>query len=137
MKQIVETVKRPCYAAVFPWSRNDNGEMDGHVRTAQEMLALATRQPGFLGLETTRGKRGPNMVISYWKDLAAIDAWRAKGDDTVAHRKGRDAWYGFSNLRVARVRRLALGTRSRQAVRKISAVGWSKIAALLLLWHVS
>ena len=137
MNQIVESVKTPCYAAVIPWSRNDNGELDGHVRTAQEMLTLATRQPGFLGLETTRGKRGPSMVISYWKDLADIDAWRAKGDDTVAHRKGRDAWYGFSNMRVARVGRMALGARSRRAVRRFSGDAWSKIAALLLLWHVS
>jgi heme-degrading monooxygenase HmoA len=136
MKRFAETLETPRYAAVFPWSRNDNGELDGRVRAAQEMMALASRQPGCLGVETARGSKGPSMVISYWRDLDAFDAWRAKGDDAAARRRGRDAWCDLSGFRVSRVKP-PLGQGGLRSLRRLSGAGWDRLATLLALWHLS
>ena len=74
------------------------GGMDGRVRAAREMAAVATRQPGFVGLETE--KRGGHVValILHWITREAVDAWRAKIYDSALQRYGTDAWSTFVEM---------------------------------------
>jgi heme-degrading monooxygenase HmoA len=46
------TPEPPYYAVIFTSVRNDGDQ--GYDEAAQQMLELASRQPGFLGFETAR-----------------------------------------------------------------------------------
>ena len=52
---------------------------------------------------TAQGALG--VTISYWRDLAAIDAWKGRLDHVEAQRLGRDRWYRSYRVRIARVER--------------------------------
>jgi hypothetical protein len=52
------------------------------------MVTLATRQMGFLGLETAQDKKGKQVTVSYWKDVDAIEQWINVGDNKINDRFG-------------------------------------------------
>ena len=66
---------------------------------------LAQQQPGFLGMESTRGADGLGITVAYWESEAAILAWRQHAEHTAAREQGRRDWYDHFELRVARVER--------------------------------
>src|SRR3546814_11032024 len=63
------------YAVVFSSLRRD-GDDDGYAAAADRMVELAREQPGFLGVESTRGADGFGITVSYWESEEAIRAWR-------------------------------------------------------------
>lgn len=91
------------YAVVFTSARTEGD--DGYAQTSEEMVALASAQPGFLGVESARGEDGLGITVSYWRDEGAIRAWRAHADHLVAQRAGRQRWYRAYKIRVCRVER--------------------------------
>lgn len=91
------------YAVIFT-SERTSGD-DGYAQTAEEMVTLAAAQPGYLGVESVRGEDGLGITVSYWRDEAAIRAWRAHADHLVAQRAGRERWYRAYRIRVCRVER--------------------------------
>jgi heme-degrading monooxygenase HmoA len=91
------------YAVIF--TSDLRGSDPEYAEMAQRMLALASDRPGFLGFETARGKDGPGISVSYWRDLSAIAAWRRDSEHSVAQRLGREKWYSWYRVRVARVER--------------------------------
>jgi heme-degrading monooxygenase HmoA len=72
---------------------------------ADRMVELAAQQPGYLGVETTRGADGLGITVSYWKDEASIKAWKANAQHQVAQETGKKIWYADYMLRVAKVER--------------------------------
>ncbi len=87
MGSLAENLTPPYYAAVLNETRD--GLKDGdHIAPADEMVTLATRQPGFLGLETAKDKKGAPITVSYWRDIEAIEGWMEAGDDSIHHRFG-------------------------------------------------
>ena len=70
---------------------------------AEEMLALASEQPGFLGFESARNDIG--LSVSYWQDLDAIKAWREHSYHIIAQNKGKNFWYEHYHVRIAKVER--------------------------------
>lgn len=91
------------YAVVFT-SQRTSGD-DGYAQTADEMVALAASQPGYLGVESARGEDGLGITVSYWRDEASILRWREHADHLVAQRAGRQRWYRAYRVRVCRVER--------------------------------
>jgi heme-degrading monooxygenase HmoA len=98
------TPKPPYYAVIFTSQRNAEGT-EAYAETADRMAELATRQPGYLGVETTRDAEGFGITVSYWRDEASILAWRNQVEHAVARKLGRTEWYAKFELRVARVER--------------------------------
>ena len=47
---------------------------NGYSEMAEQMVELAKKQCGFLGVESARNELG--ITVSYWKDLKAIKAWK-------------------------------------------------------------
>lgn len=94
----------PCYAVIFSSQRNAE-DAAGYEATAGRMVALATQQPGFLGVESARGADGFGITVSYWASEEAIAAWRRHAEHTLAREQGRTGWYEAFQLRVARVER--------------------------------
>jgi heme-degrading monooxygenase HmoA len=98
------TREPPYWAVIFSSDRTAE-DPAGYAYTADEMVALASSQPGFLGVETARGPDGFGITVSYWESLEAIAEWRQHVDHQAAQSLGREKWYRAYKLRVARVER--------------------------------
>lgn len=98
---IANTPAPPYYAVIFSALQAD--DLEGYGEMAEAMVRLAFQQPGFLGVEHARD--GLGITISYWKDEAAIAAWKANTDHQLAQKLGREKWYSRMAIRVAKVER--------------------------------
>ncbi|WP_110649743.1 antibiotic biosynthesis monooxygenase family protein [Salinicola peritrichatus] len=101
MSVLAKTPKPPYYSVIF--TSLLSGDNEGYAAMATRMLALAERQPGFLGVESAREALG--ITISYWTDLEAIRAWKQDIEHQQAQRLGRERWYSAYRTRIARVER--------------------------------
>ena len=100
-KMIAQTPPPPYYAVIFTSVRTPGD--NGYAEMAQQMVALAQQQDGFLGMESAREDIG--ITVSYWKDLASIEKWRNHIDHTIARNRGRSTWYSGFKTRIAFVER--------------------------------
>ena len=98
-----QTPEPPYYAVIFT-SQRTAGER-GYGVVADRMLELAAQQPGFLGVETTRGADGFGITVSYWTTLEAISAWKAQTEHQAAQDAGQRLWYTQYQLRISLVQR--------------------------------
>ena len=98
---IANTPKPPYYAVIFSSLRTDLDE--NYAEVADEMVALAKVQDGFLGVEFARNELG--ITVSYWRDLESIKKWKENADHSIARAKGRKDWYSAFKTRIAVVER--------------------------------
>lgn len=77
----------------------------GYAEMAERMEALAAEADGFLGMSSARGPDGLGITVSYWRDEAAVRAWKRHVEHEAAQRLGRERWYAEYSVRVARVLR--------------------------------
>ena len=104
---LASTPEPPYYAVIF--TRVAGEERDGYGETADRMVALAARQPGFLGVESVSEPHslgGAGITVSYWADAEAVARWRAHPDHVESRARGRADWYAWYELRVATVERV-------------------------------
>ena len=87
MGSLAENLTPPYYAAILNETKARPEDQD-RMAPADEMVTLATRQPGFLGLETAEDRTGERVTVSYWRDIDAIEGWKAAGDSRISHRFG-------------------------------------------------
>ena len=59
------------FAVIFTAQRSLSGD-DIYDMTADRMVLLAQRQPGFLGVESVRGDDGIGITVSYWVDRCLL-----------------------------------------------------------------
>jgi heme-degrading monooxygenase HmoA len=95
----------PLYYAVIFSAKHSGQARAAYDGTAERMIELAVRQPGFLGMETVRGDDGFGITVSYWMSDDAIAAWKAHAEHTAAQEAGKSTWYDHYELRVAKVER--------------------------------
>lgn len=107
MSGFANTPEPPYYAVIFTSALGDDD--GGYDAMGQAMVELAEQQPGFLGIETTRGADGLGITVSYWKDEASILAWKAQSQHLLAQKNGIERWYAHYELRVAKVERAYSG----------------------------
>ena len=98
------TPEPPYYAVIFT-SKRTSAKGCGYEAMAERMVDLGSRYEGFLGLESVRGADGVGITVSYWRDEAALIAWKRDTEHEKAQRGGRLAWYERYEVRVARVER--------------------------------
>lgn len=101
----------PYYAVIFTAQRK--GADAGYGAMADKMAALAAQQPGYLGVETTRDEAGLGITVSYWTDEAALKNWKQLSEHLLAQKLGRERWYDYYTLRVAKVERAYSGPEGR------------------------
>lgn len=101
MSLITTTPKPPYYAVIFTSLRKDGD--DGYNLMADKMLSLASRQDGFLGIESAREDLG--ITVSYWSDLPSIKQWKENIEHKEAQSLGKDKWYASFRVRIAKVER--------------------------------
>ncbi|MFZ5881941.1 MAG: antibiotic biosynthesis monooxygenase family protein [Chloroflexota bacterium] len=98
---VAATPRPPYYAVIFTSVRTDGD--DGYSDMAAEMVELASRQAGFLGMESARD--GLGITVSYWASLEDIQAWRQNAEHRFARQMGRQKWYRAFKVRVCKVER--------------------------------
>jgi len=97
---LLQTPQPPYFAVIFTSIRTESD--NGYGETAEQILKLASEQPGFLGFESARQDIG--ISVSYWTSLEAIAAWKVH----IAHRQAQGRakdWYKAFRVRVCRVER--------------------------------
>ncbi len=104
MNPSVQPVEKPYYAVIFTSLRTEDDD-SGYAAMAERMVALASQQPGLLGIESARGSDGVGITVSYWESLEAIRLWREQAEHRLAQQAGRTTWYQKYRLRVCRVER--------------------------------
>lgn len=100
---IARTPAPPYYAVIFTSRRTDGDH--GYDAMARRMVELGSSYEGFLGLESVRGADGLGITVSYWRDEAALLAWKSDTEHEQAQRGGREKWYADYEVRIARVER--------------------------------
>ena len=90
------------FAVIFTAQRSLSGD-DIYDITANRMVLLARRQPGFLGVESVSGDDGIGITVSYWVDRDAIANWRQQAEHLAAQALGRQEFYDWYRVRVAEV----------------------------------
>ncbi len=93
----------PYYVVCFSSTRTEGDQ--GYGAMADAMVALASQQPGFMGVESVRGADGFGITNSYWRDEASIRAWKKVVDHLAAQSQGRAQWYSHYEVKVAKVER--------------------------------
>jgi heme-degrading monooxygenase HmoA len=96
---------RECYAVIFVSKLRDG--VDGYEEAGGKMLALAQKQPGYLGIDTARGADGVGITVSYWDSLEAIEKWREHAEHRPVQARGREQFYERYSVHVSRVVRSA------------------------------
>lgn len=90
------------YAVIFSSVLSEDDS--GYSEAAERMVALCSRQPGFLEMESVRGDDGHGLTICYWESLEAIEAWRRNAEHAAARAEG-SRWYERYRLTVCEVLR--------------------------------
>jgi len=105
MSQLAKTPRPPYFVVIFTSLRDESPgtKDDGYAATADRMVELVQKQPGFLGFESARGADGLGTTISYWRSLEDVARWKNVAEHLAAQRLGREKWYRAFTLRVARV----------------------------------
>ena len=90
------------YAAIFTNQRSEEGG-DLYPLMSQQMVELAQKQKGFLGVESVRGDDGLGITVSYWESREDIASWGRNADHMVAKNHGRQEFYLWYHLRISKV----------------------------------
>ena len=98
---IAKTPEPPYYAVIF--TSTQSADTEGYSAMAEQMVALAEQQPGYLGIESARQDVG--ITVSYWRDLESIKHWKNNATHLVAQETGKSRWYENYTTRIALVER--------------------------------
>lgn len=101
--ETAKTPKPPYYAVIFSSKRTQEDE-EGYQEMAARIGALAARQPGYLGVESVRDDH-LGITVSYWRDEESVASWKRNLEHAQAIHFGKEKWYAYFSLRVAKVER--------------------------------
>jgi heme-degrading monooxygenase HmoA len=99
------TTQRPGTVAVIFIAQRTQEDDTGYSAAASAMDRMAASQPGYRGMDSTRGPDGLGITVSYWANDAAAKAWRDHPQHAAIREMGRGRWYSRYDLHVAEVTR--------------------------------
>ncbi|WP_439616636.1 antibiotic biosynthesis monooxygenase family protein [Shinella sp.] len=81
------------------------GRIDLYLDTARDLRPLLDGIDGFLSIERFRSLTDPTRLLSlsFWRDEAAVKAWRNTQEHRAAQAMGRDGVLDAYRLRIASV----------------------------------
>ncbi len=111
MSQFAPLPDPPYYAVIFANQTSD--DLEGYGGMAKAMVEAAQKQPGYLGADSTRNQEGFGITVSFWKNEAALLAWKEQAQHLLAQKMGKERWYDHYTLRVAKIERQYDGPKGR------------------------
>jgi heme-degrading monooxygenase HmoA len=106
MADMFAVTPEPPYVAVIFTSLRTEGDDEAYESASEAMVALASEQPGYLGVESARDPSTRlGITVSYWGTDHDARAWKRVAEHLVAQRLGREQWYERYAVRVATVER--------------------------------
>ncbi len=100
--RLAHTPEPPYFVVIFTSKRTGFGA--GCTEMAKRIMAPASTQPGFLGVETAH-EDPKGITVSYWQDEESITSWKKQADHQEAQRLGKEHWYEDYCIRLAKVER--------------------------------
>lgn len=76
---------------------------DGYARMAEEMDAHARTFPGFVDVRAYAAEDGERLTVVWWQDEETLRAWATDVRHLAAQRTGRERWYEYYKIEVARI----------------------------------
>ena len=73
---------------------------EDYPATAERMVELVAKVPGFREVKTFEAEDGERVSIFFFDDLEAVDAWKRDAEHLVAQRRGREDFYESYELYV-------------------------------------
>ena len=101
MEHVATTPDPPYVAVIFTAAQSD--DTAGYDQMAIDMKTLASRQPGYLGIESAGHEQ--EITVSYWADHESARRWKQVAAHLEAQRLGHHRWYRTYRVRVATVER--------------------------------
>lgn len=91
-------------AVIFEFEPNQSGREE-YLDAAAALRAQLETADGFLSIERFESLSQPGRILSlsFWRDEAAIAAWRNGDAHRQAQAGGRAAWFNAYRIRVAQV----------------------------------
>jgi len=111
MSRFAPLPEPPYYAVIF--ANQATADNTGYAEMLAIIRELAEGMDGYLGIESSRDGEGFAVTVSYWRDEAAITAWRENVRHRAAQTAGKARWYDHYVLRVAKVERAYAGPEGR------------------------
>ncbi|KFM99943.1 antibiotic biosynthesis monooxygenase [Bacillus clarus] len=102
MSNLLHTYKIPYYAVIFTSERTEGD--NGYSVMAAKMDELASKQKGYLGVESARDS-GLGITVSYWETLEDIATWKENAAHQIAQERGKREWYNKFVVRICKVER--------------------------------
>lgn len=83
------------------------GREQDYLETATRLREELERADGFISIErfSSLTRPGKLLSLSFWRDEAAVQAWRTRDSHRAAQAQGRSAYFTNYRLRVANVLR--------------------------------
>ncbi|MGE5525124.1 MAG: antibiotic biosynthesis monooxygenase family protein [Rhodospirillaceae bacterium] len=83
------------------------GREQDYLETATRLRTELERADGFISIErfSSLARPGKLLSLSFWRDEAAVQAWRNRESHRAAQAHGRSAYFANYRLRVANVLR--------------------------------
>ncbi|MFD1356938.1 antibiotic biosynthesis monooxygenase family protein [Fictibacillus halophilus] len=100
MSNFAKTPEPPYYAVIFTSKRTDVDT--GYGTMAQKMVEFASKEKGFLGIESARDAE-LGITVSYWDSLDVIQEWKEHAAHKIAQEKGKSEWYKNYSVRISKV----------------------------------
>ena len=78
---------------------------EGYLRIAADLKPLLAHVEGFISVERFESLSTPGKLLSlsFWRDEAAVKAWRTMEQHRQAQRAGREEMFSSYRLRIAHV----------------------------------
>ena len=68
-----------------------------------EMFQLAQNQPGFVDYKQYTSEDGERLTVVRFRDEATLEQWRNDPKHRAAKIRGRESWYEYYHIEIARV----------------------------------
>ena len=125
MEKLLENFDPPYYTATLNERQKGikNKEKTG---SSDELVTLAIRQNGFLGLNSFRNQKGTKETVSYWRSVEDIERWINTGEHNIFHRFGISFAKTFS-LSISLIEKEIALKKDNQALKKNNSYVSTKI----------
>jgi heme-degrading monooxygenase HmoA len=96
----------PVLVILFRSRLTDQAKEDYNAMN-DEMETLVRQNPGFIDVKSYKSEDGERLTVVWWRDEDSLREWRQQMRHREAQNTGRQKWYEYYKMDVAKVERTA------------------------------